>query len=82
METVLWWFGGWLIPAVVLYCLCAGETNVTRSISTYDASGKLTGKAEIETGETCPGNPTMGGWLALLWIIGYMCYWLFYGWWQ
>ena len=81
-EKVLLWFAGWLIPAIVAYFAIASDTKETRSITNYDKDGNRTGRTDIETGNTKPGNPDAGLVVAILWIVGYFGYWLFYGWWH
>lgn len=75
------WFAYWIIPGIVLGVWAAADHAKKGKAEHFDDSGKSIGHTEYETGEVEKGNPELGGYLLIAWLVCYPLYWIFYGWW-
>lgn len=75
------WFGWWLLPAVAIFIAACLPTDVTTT-DTISLSNGIVGTITRATGEVIDGDPSGGAMAAFAWLVGYLGYWLFYGWWH
>lgn len=76
--SVLIWLGGWLVPAIVF---AGGGQIENESTATHtDIFAKPLGYATFGNGTFREVEPNAD--LATVWVIAYLGYWLFYGWWN
>lgn len=76
------WVVGLILPAAVVYIANAFDHEEKDRIKHYDSSGRETGYTELPTGRIIEGSHEKGMGCATVWVVGYLGYWIFYGWWH
>lgn len=80
-ESIGKWFAGWFVPGIALAIWIASDKAKKGKIEHFDSGGKALGHSEYETGEIEKGDPELGFYAFMFWIIAYPLFWIFYGWW-
>lgn len=79
---IIIWVGGLILPALIGYGAGVSDHEEKDRINHYDSSGKVTGYTEVPTGRINKGSHETGLGCATRWVVGYLAYSVFYGWWH
>jgi len=81
-KSTVSWLAWWIIPAIVLFVIGLMDHEEKTKVTHHDFWGQIKGYSLIPTGRIIKGSLGMGKILAGAWLVLYLAYSLFYGWWH
>lgn len=77
-SSVPAWLGWMFIPALIFVMLSSMSHEETKTIRHYGSDYSFKGSSEVPTGRIIEGDPKTGVGCGILWIVGYLAYWIYH----